>query len=155
MKLLLFVLAMSTSSIASPVSDAAGLDVRQSCAAFTGADLCPAGVTDCTWCSVFGNVVCTGPGRPGRCCTEGSWCAERKGYRPDTMICIGNLGGIVGSFIYQEKESPKYPTGFGTSLSFAAAGMSGEKTEDEWRAIYSEAQLEKMGDRSRLFKYHL
>jgi MFS family permease len=88
-----------------------------------------------------------------------------------TMICIGNLGGIVGSFIYQEKESPKYPTGFGTSLSFAAAGMfcaftleflfsrinkkNAEKTEDEWRAIYTEAQLEKMGDRSPLFKYNL
>jgi hypothetical protein len=88
-----------------------------------------------------------------------------------TMICIGNLGGIVGSFIFQEKESPKYPTGFGSSLSFAAAGMvcaftleflfsrinkkNAEKTEDEWRAIYTEAQLEKMGDRSPLFKYNL
>jgi MFS family permease len=88
-----------------------------------------------------------------------------------TMICIGNLGGIVGSFIYQEKEKPKYPTGFGSSLSFAAAGMvcaftleflfarinkrNAEKSEDEWRAIYTEAQLEKMGDRSPLFKYNL
>lgn len=87
------------------------------------------------------------------------------------MICIGNLGGIVGSFIFQEKESPKYETGFGSSLSFAAAGMvcaftleflflrinkrNAEKTEEEWRAIYTPAQLEKMGDRSPLFKYHL
>lgn len=92
-------------------------------------------------------------------------------YRIATMICIGNLGGIVGSFIYQEKESPKYPTGFGTSLSFAAAGMicaftleylfwsinkrNAKKTEEEWRAIYNEDQLRKMGDRSPLFKYHL
>ncbi|KAJ4984231.1 high-affinity nicotinic acid transporter [Stagonosporopsis vannaccii] len=96
---------------------------------------------------------------------------EKRAIGIATMICIGNLGGIVGSFIYQEKESPKYPTGFGTSLSFAAAGLvcaftlewlfwrinkkNGEKTEEEWRAIYSEAQLEKMGDRSPLFKYHL
>ena len=87
------------------------------------------------------------------------------------MIATGNLGGIVGSFIYQEKESPRYPTGFGTSLSFAAAGAvcaltleflfwninkkNAEKTEDEWRAIYTDAQLEKMGDRSPLFKYSL
>ncbi|KAF2184069.1 MFS general substrate transporter [Zopfia rhizophila CBS 207.26] len=87
------------------------------------------------------------------------------------MICIGNCGGIIGSFIYQEKEKPKYPTGFGTSLAFAAAGMTcaltleflfytinkrnAQKTEEEWRAIYTEAQLEKMGDRSPLFKYHL
>ncbi|KAJ4359015.1 hypothetical protein N0V95_002551 [Ascochyta clinopodiicola] len=96
---------------------------------------------------------------------------EKRAIGIATMICIGNMGGIVGSFIYQEKESPKYPTGFGTSLSFAAAGMvcaftlewlfwrinkkNGEKTEEEWRAFYSEAQLEKMGDRSPLFKYHL
>jgi len=87
------------------------------------------------------------------------------------MICIGNLGGIVGSFIFQEDESPKYPTGFGSSLSFAAAGMvaaftleflfarinarNAQKTEDEWRALYTEAQLEKMGDRSPLFRYNL
>ncbi|KAF2733829.1 MFS general substrate transporter [Polyplosphaeria fusca] len=87
------------------------------------------------------------------------------------MIATGNLGGIVGSFIYQEKEAPKYPTGFGASLSFAAAGAvsaltleyaywsinkkNAEKSEDEWRATYTEAQLEKMGDRSPLFKYSL
>ncbi|KAJ4315851.1 hypothetical protein N0V94_005737 [Neodidymelliopsis sp. IMI 364377] len=96
---------------------------------------------------------------------------EKRAIGIATMICIGNLGGIVGSFIYQEKEKPKYPTGFGTSLSFAAAGLvcaftlewlfwrinkkNGEKTEEEWRAIYTEAQLEKMGDRSPLFKYNL
>jgi hypothetical protein len=100
-----------------------------------------------------------------------SWSVSLTNSSIATMICIGNLGGIVGSFIYQEKESPKYPTGFGTSLSFAAAGMfcaftleflfsrinkkNAEKTEDEWRAIYTEAQLEKMGDRSPLFKYNL
>lgn len=87
------------------------------------------------------------------------------------MICIGNLGGIVGSFIFQEKESPKYETGFGSSLSFAAAGLvsaftleflysrmnqrNARKTEDEWRAVYTQDQLDKMGDRSPLFKYHL
>ncbi|EOA84302.1 uncharacterized protein SETTUDRAFT_155576 [Exserohilum turcica Et28A] len=96
---------------------------------------------------------------------------EKRAVGIATMICIGNLGGIVGSFIFQEKESPKYETGFGSSLSFAAAGMvcaftleflflrinkrNAEKTEEEWRAIYTPAQLEKMGDRSPLFKYHL
>ncbi|KAH3906273.1 hypothetical protein HBH56_206090 [Parastagonospora nodorum] len=96
---------------------------------------------------------------------------EKRAVGIATMICIGNLGGIVGSFIFQEKESPKYETGFGSSLSFAAAGMvcaftleflfarinkrNEEKSEDEWRAIYTEAQLEKMGDRSPLFRYNL
>ncbi|KAF2029114.1 MFS general substrate transporter, partial [Setomelanomma holmii] len=91
---------------------------------------------------------------------------EKRAVDIATMICIGNLGGTVGSFIYQEKEAPKYPTGFGTSLSFAATGMAcaftleysswrinkkiAEKTEDEWRAIYTEAQLEKLGDRKSI-----
>lgn len=64
-----------------------------------------------------------------------------------------------------------YPAGFGTSLFFAAAGAcsaltleylhnrmnkkAAEKTEDEWRQIYTDDQLEKMGDRSPLFKYSL
>lgn len=77
----------------------------------------------------------------------------------------------MGSFIYLERESPKYPTGFGSSLAFAAAGICAAFTleslfwsinkknekwsEDEIRRKYTEAQLEKMGDRSPLFKYHL
>ncbi|KAF1957948.1 hypothetical protein CC80DRAFT_410456, partial [Byssothecium circinans] len=85
------------------------------------------------------------------------------------MICMGNLGGIVGSFIYQEKESPKYPTGFRTSPSFGAAGMvcaftleflywrmnQVGKSGKEWREVYTEEELEEMGDRSPLFKYSL
>lgn len=101
------------------------------------------------------------------------------------MIALGNCGGLpgewklvskirlteIGSFIFLQKESPKYPTGFGGSLSFAAAGVvaaltletaystmnkrAAKKTEDEWRTVYTEGQLEKMGDRSPLFKYSL
>lgn len=87
------------------------------------------------------------------------------------MICLGNCGGIPGSFIFLESEKPKYPTGFGSSLSFAAAGIvaaltlefsfwtinkrNARHTEAEWREKYTEGQLEKMGDRSPLFKYSL
>lgn len=59
------------------------------------------------------------------------------------MIAVGNLGGLPGSFIFVDRESPKYPTGefptrifhrifltsnpmtlgLGSSLSFAAAGL--------------------------------
>ena len=39
------------------------------------------------------------------------------------MIAAGNCGGLPGSFIYLDRESPKYPTGFGGSLSFASAGV--------------------------------
>jgi len=28
------------------------------------------------------------------------------------MTGVGNMGGITGSFIFIEKEAPRYPTGF-------------------------------------------
>jgi len=84
---------------------------------------------------------------------------------------MGNCGGIVGSFIYIDKEKPKYPTGFGSSLAFASAGIvaalsleflfhnintRNEKySEEHWRTKYTDEQLEQMGDRSPLFKYTL
>jgi hypothetical protein len=39
------------------------------------------------------------------------------------MMCMGNTGGMIGSFIFVDREKPKYPTGFGGSLAFAAAGI--------------------------------
>ncbi|CAH0019840.1 unnamed protein product, partial [Clonostachys rhizophaga] len=39
------------------------------------------------------------------------------------MICLGNIGGIIGSYIYIEDEKPTYPTGFGASLAFAGLGI--------------------------------
>ncbi|KAF5008488.1 hypothetical protein FDECE_5247 [Fusarium decemcellulare] len=87
------------------------------------------------------------------------------------MICLGNLGGIVGSYIFIEDESPRYPTGFGTSLAFAAAGVSAclvleagyhmrnktkaKMNEDEVQSRFTEEELEEMGDRSPLFRYTL
>jgi sugar phosphate permease len=87
------------------------------------------------------------------------------------MICLGNLGGIVGSYIFIESESPKYPTGFGASLGFAAVGVGAcliletaykisnqrkdAMTETEIREKYTDEELEAMGDRSPLFRYTL
>lgn len=87
------------------------------------------------------------------------------------MICLGNLGGIAGSYIFIEKESPTYPTGFGTSLAFAAAGVGAcaaleffynasnkrkdRLTDNEIRAKYADEELEAMGDKSPLFRYTL
>jgi hypothetical protein len=84
---------------------------------------------------------------------------------------LGTLGGIVGSFIFLARESPKYPTGFGTSLAFGLAGIFcllavtylyhrhntkyADVDEDEIRAKYTPEELEKMGDSSPLYKYSL
>nr|OQO29538.1 hypothetical protein B0A51_02630 [Rachicladosporium sp. CCFEE 5018] len=84
---------------------------------------------------------------------------------------VGNMGGITGSFIFIEKEAPEYPTGFGSSLAFAAAGAvavllleyllwrSNKKnelmSEDVVKAQYSEEELDRLGDKSPLFKYTL
>lgn len=87
------------------------------------------------------------------------------------MVMIGSAGGLIGSFIFLDKEKPKYPTGFGTSLALAGAGAVScivleltywrinkerEKiSEDEIRDKYSPEQLEELDDRSPLFRYSL
>lgn len=86
------------------------------------------------------------------------------------MNCVGNVGGIVGSFMYIEKENPKYPTGFGLSLALAGFGLfvafflewsykkgnaRKAKVADEARVKYTEDELFDMGDKSPLFKYVL
>jgi hypothetical protein len=87
------------------------------------------------------------------------------------MTCIGNMGGITGSFIFIQSEAPKYQTGFGASLGFASAGIiaclaleaglwainkrNAKFTEEEIRARYTDDELDRMGDKSPLFKYTL
>ncbi|KAH7030577.1 major facilitator superfamily domain-containing protein [Microdochium trichocladiopsis] len=87
------------------------------------------------------------------------------------MICIGNVGGIIGSFIFRDSEAPTYPTGWGTCLGFVCMGMFAasaleagylrinrkrdQLSEEEVRARFTDEQLEKMGDRSPLFRYSL
>ncbi|KAF7188316.1 MFS-type transporter cnsO [Pseudocercospora fuligena] len=84
-------------------------------------------------------------------------------------ICLGNSGGIVGSYIFLDNEAPGYPTGFGIGLGFAAATLvcvvclefsywrinkSREKLdEDEVRREYNDEQLARLGDKSPLFRY--
>ena len=96
---------------------------------------------------------------------------EKRAMGIGWMTGVGNMGGIAGSFIFVEKEAPKYPTGFGASLGFAAAGVvaalvlelllwshNGEDaklSEAEVRARFSEDELDRMGDKSPLFRYTL
>lgn len=37
--------------------------------------------------------------------------------------CIGNVGGIIGSYIYIGSYAPRYLTGYGCSIALAAAGI--------------------------------
>jgi MFS family permease len=93
------------------------------------------------------------------------------GVYPILPGCNGNLGGLPGSFIFLSSESPRYSTGFGTSLGFAAAGIvaaltleffyhSHNKkyenvTEEEVREKYTDEELDRLGNKSPLFKYAL
>ena len=87
------------------------------------------------------------------------------------MTCIGNMGGIVGSYIFTDSEAPTYPTGYGSSLAFAAVGIvacvilevslwyinKGRSSlqEHEVRSKWSDEDLDRMGDKSPLFRYTL
>ncbi|KAH6693576.1 high-affinity nicotinic acid transporter [Plectosphaerella plurivora] len=87
------------------------------------------------------------------------------------LICMGNVGGLIGSYIYLEKEAPRYPTGFGTSFGFASAGivaacalefcllrLNKKKAllnESEIREKYTDDELDRMDEKSPLFKYAL
>jgi hypothetical protein len=87
------------------------------------------------------------------------------------MVMIGSIGGVIGSFIFLDREKPRYPTGFGTSLAIAGAGLIAgivleslywrinkhkeALSEEEIRAKYTTQELEDMDDRSPLFKYNL
>ncbi|KAH6887432.1 major facilitator superfamily domain-containing protein [Thelonectria olida] len=86
-------------------------------------------------------------------------------------ICVGNIGGIIGSYMYLDKEAPQYHTGFGLSLAFGGSGLlvalllelsykwgnakKAKLTEEEIQEQYTEAELLRMGDKSPLFKYIL
>ncbi|KPI38279.1 putative transporter [Cyphellophora attinorum] len=95
-----------------------------------------------------------------------TWCINNLAGPEKRVASIGffttlaNLGGFLGSWVFLNTESPAYPTGFGTCLSFAAVGIICSLTVEwtykrhnkKWRAF---RQLEEMGDRSPLFKYIL
>lgn len=96
--------------------------------------------------------------------------ANRRAIGIALMNCVGNIGGIVGSYMYLEDEKPKYHTGFGLSLAFGASGLlvsfflewtykmgnaKKARIAEDARARYTEEELFDMGDRSPLFKYVL
>ncbi|KAL4989605.1 major facilitator superfamily domain-containing protein [Aspergillus falconensis] len=94
--------------------------------------------------------------------------SKRRAIGSAFNICMGNTGGIIGSYMYLGREAPTYPTGFGLSLAFGASGLivalvlegtfwwanRGRQRmgEMEIRELYTDEQLLAMGDRSPLFR---
>lgn len=97
--------------------------------------------------------------------------ASRRAIGVAFNICVGNIGGIIGSYMYLDSEKPKYYTGFGLSLAFGGSGVivalllelsykwennrRDKMSEAEVRAKYTEEELMRMGDKSPLFRYTL
>jgi hypothetical protein len=95
----------------------------------------------------------------------------KKAQGAALMIGLGNIGGIIGSYMFIESEAPQYPTGYGLSLGFGVMGIvaafalewglqrankaKAKMSEIEIREKYNAEELALMGDRSPLFKYHL
>jgi sugar phosphate permease len=86
-------------------------------------------------------------------------------------LAAGNIGSLVGTNIFLDKEAPRYQTGYGVSLGFICMGLATACTlefvlkarnkqnegfsEDEVRESFTDAQLDKLGDKSPLFRYML
>lgn len=87
------------------------------------------------------------------------------------LICMGNAGGLIGSFIYKEKEAPWYVTGYGSSIAFAICGsdclpcagifsiqVESEEGQDDGGPSPRDVlrgRVERDGEKSPLFKYNL
>lgn len=87
------------------------------------------------------------------------------------VISLCNVGGIIGGYIYLDREKPHFTTGYAASLGFAAAGVLAALTlefaftrinkkreamsKEEIDAKYTPQQLAQMGDRSPYYRYML
>lgn len=126
----------------------------------------------CFFAIILANIGCY-PINPG----ASSWCsnntagAAKRTLGIAYMISLSNVGGIFASFIFIESEKPGYPTGFGTSLAFAAAGILAvifldlnysrinkkrdKMSMEEISEKYTQEELSLLGDRSPMFRYTL
>ncbi|KAK6208548.1 hypothetical protein QIS74_12066 [Colletotrichum tabaci] len=87
------------------------------------------------------------------------------------LLAAGNLGSLIGTNIFLDKEGPQYPTGYGTSLGIICLGLmaafalefflwslnkkKAQLSEAEIRQQYSQEQLDRMGEKSPLYQYTL
>lgn len=120
-------------------------------------------------------IVCAGtyPSLPG----INSWSSDnlagpaKRATGLGFMIMMGNLSGFGGSYIFINSEAPRYPTAYGLSLGLLSGAVVAcflldytywtinkrrdRMSRDEVAAKYSDEELEKLGDRSPLFRYQL
>ncbi|BCS22289.1 uncharacterized protein APUU_30514S [Aspergillus puulaauensis] len=87
------------------------------------------------------------------------------------VLAAGNLGSIIGTNVFLDREGPRYPTGYGTALGVICLGVGcavamefflwrsnqakSRLSEDEIREQYTPEQLDAMGERSPLYRYTL
>ncbi|KAK1992160.1 MFS general substrate transporter [Colletotrichum falcatum] len=87
------------------------------------------------------------------------------------LLAAGNLGSLIGTNIFLDKEGPQYPTGYGTSLGIICLGLisafslefflwrlnrkKAQLSEADIRQQYSQKQLDRMGEKSPLYQYTL
>ncbi|KAG5801316.1 hypothetical protein H9Q74_011608 [Fusarium xylarioides] len=87
------------------------------------------------------------------------------------LLAAGNLGSLIGTNIFLDREGPQYPTGYGVSLGIICLAAAcallmefclwksnkarAQLSEAEIRQKYSQEELDAMGERSPLYKYTL
>ncbi|KAK7994533.1 hypothetical protein PG991_016121 [Apiospora marii] len=87
------------------------------------------------------------------------------------LLAAGNLGSLVGTNIFLDREGPRYPTGYGTALGIICLAMcvagvlefslwklnkaKAAQSEADIRAKYTQHQLDAMGEKSPLYQYTL
>ncbi|KEZ45652.1 hypothetical protein SAPIO_CDS2017 [Scedosporium apiospermum] len=120
-------------------------------------------------------IVCAGtyPTLPG----INSWSSDnlagpaKRAMGLGFMIMMGNVSGFGGSYIFINKEAPKYPTAYGLSLGLLCTAVVASisldyvywtinkrrkaMTPEEISAEYTNEELDELGDRSPLFRYQL
>jgi hypothetical protein len=93
----------------------------------------------------------------------------KRSFGAALQIGLGNLGGIVGSNIYLDKEKPRFKTGYSTGLSLLlfsgvlctvfylglmAENRKRDKGERDGRLQLPKAQQENLGDDHPYFRYN-
>lgn len=87
------------------------------------------------------------------------------------LLAAGNVGSIIGTNIFLDREGPSYPTGYGVSLGIICLAIisaiiletflwrsnkrNAQRSEMEIRQQYTQEQLDNMGEKSPIYQYTL